>query len=158
MTLALLTAAGLSLAGLVASLVLGHLGAANRALLLLHVTVALFTTLLALLVQSMVMFYLIGKGKAIKDAVAEGRLEGPYAQRVWGFHMRLFPIATYAVVVTMAAAIVGGGVATRTIPAWIHAVLAYGALGLNTMAVVTEARVLADSARLVDEINSRLRE
>ena len=37
-----------------------------------HITLAIFSTMLTLLAHSMMMFYLIGKGKAVKDAMAEG--------------------------------------------------------------------------------------
>ena len=67
---ALLTAVGTGLLGLVASAVLGlrvtdgvHLAAHHARHLLDDVT---------LLAHSMMMFYLIGKGKAVKDAMAEG--------------------------------------------------------------------------------------
>ena len=41
-----------------------------------HITLAIFSTMLTLLAHSMMMFYLIGKGKAVKDAMAEGQSDG----------------------------------------------------------------------------------
>ena len=73
MSAALLTAAVLSLVGLLVSFALGFL-ADTQELVLQHATLAIFVTLIMLLAYSMIMFYLIGKVRAIKDAVAEGRL------------------------------------------------------------------------------------
>src|SRR5258707_3950133 len=38
-----------------------------------HISFGVFSTLVMLLAHSMMMFYLIGKGKAVKDAMAEHR-------------------------------------------------------------------------------------
>ena len=71
MSAALITASVLSLAGLLASFALGYVAAAPEEILR-HATFAIFVTLMTLLAHSMTMFYLIGKGRAIRDAVAEG--------------------------------------------------------------------------------------
>ncbi|MGH9330220.1 MAG: hypothetical protein ACRD09_07255, partial [Vicinamibacterales bacterium] len=63
MAAALITAAFLSLAALVVSLVLG-MTANDSAGLLRHTTTSIFATMLTLLTHSMMMFYFIGKGKA----------------------------------------------------------------------------------------------
>ena len=78
MAQALLTAVGVGIAGLVAAAVYGLRGVD----LARHISFGLFATLVTLLAHSMMMFYLIGKGKAVKDAMLEGHLTGDHYQRI----------------------------------------------------------------------------
>jgi len=78
MAQALLSAVGIGLAGLVATVIFGHLGTDISR----HVSFGIFSTLVMLLAHSMMMFYLIGKGKAVKDAMAEHHVTGDYYQRI----------------------------------------------------------------------------
>src|SRR5258706_5631952 len=65
---ALLTAIMIGLAGLVTTAVLGLIGSDISR----HASFGIFSAMLILLAHSMMMFYLIGKGKAVKDALTEG--------------------------------------------------------------------------------------
>ena len=69
---ALLTAVFIGLAGLVTAVVFG-LQATDVGR---HISVGIFSTMITLLAHSMMMFYLIGKGKAVKDAMAENGITG----------------------------------------------------------------------------------
>ena len=77
MAQALLTAVALATIGQGATAVLGLLGTD----LSRHITFGIFSTMITMLAHSMMMFYLIGKGKAVKDAMAEGGLTGDYFRR-----------------------------------------------------------------------------
>jgi hypothetical protein len=155
MAAALLTAAFLSIAGLAASLVLG-ITADDSAGLLRHTTASIFATMLTLLTHSMMMFYFIGKGKAVREAVAEGNLSGDFVARISRARKPVFSIATLAMLLTMAAAIVGGGVDVRSMPAALHQVLAWLAIAANIAAIRTELRALAESSRVVAAIDRLL--
>jgi len=149
---ALLTAIGLGFAGLVAAALLGLSGSdVGR-----HVTFGIFSTMVILLGHSMMMFYLIGKGKAVKDAMAEGHLTGDYYRRVAAARKPVFSIGTLAMVVTMTAAILGASVDTGVLPPMIHAWLAYGAIVVNVAALKVEIDALTQSSRVVDEVNRLL--
>jgi hypothetical protein len=152
---ALVTAAFLSLAGLIASLFLG-LTAGDSAGILRHTTTSIFATMLTLLTHSMMMFYFIGKGKAVREAVAEGNLSGDFVARISRARKPVFSIATLAMLLTMAAAIVGGGVDVRSMPAALHQVLAWLAIAANIAAIRTELRALAESSRVVAAIDRLL--
>ena len=52
--------------------------------------------MVTLLAHSMMMFYLIGKGKAVKDAMAENNLTGDYYRRIAAARKPVFSIGTYA--------------------------------------------------------------
>ena len=65
----------------------------------------------------------------------------------------VFSIGTLAMAVTMTAAVLGASVDTGVLPPMVHAMIAYGAIALNVAAVRIEIVALAESARVVDEVN-----
>ena len=81
MAAALLTAIFASLAGIVAAIYLG-LTSTSSAVLSQHISVGIFSTMITLLGHSMMMFYFLGKGKAVREAAAEGGLSGEYERRI----------------------------------------------------------------------------
>ena len=109
MSSALLTASILSLVGLVFSFALGYTSSGVEDVLR-HATLAIFITLITLLGHSMTMIYLIGKVRAIKDAVIEGDLRTDAVARVSALRGPVFKVISVAMGLTMVTAIVGGGV------------------------------------------------
>jgi hypothetical protein len=112
--------------------------------------------MILLLAHSMMMFYLIGKGKAVKDAMAEGGLAGDQYRRIAIARKPVFSIGTLAMAVTMVAAILGASVDTGVLPSIVHAMIAYGAIACNVAAIKVEMTALAESSRIVDEVNHLL--
>jgi hypothetical protein len=149
---ALLTAVFIGLIGLVATTVLGLRGSD----LSRHISYGIFTTLVTLLAHSMMMFYLIGKGKAVKDAMAEHSVSGDYYRRIAAARKPVFSIGTLAMAATMVTAIMGASVDTRVLPPIVHAMLAYGAIVCNLAAARIEIGALLESSRIVAEVNRRL--
>jgi hypothetical protein len=152
MAQALLSAIGIGLIGLVSAAVFGVSGSDVAR----HISFGFFSTLVMLLAHSMMMFYLIGKGKAVKDAMAEHNVSGDYFQRIAAARKPVFSIGTLAMAVTMVAAILGASVDTGVMPAVIHGMIAYGAIACNLAAVKIEIDALAESARVVDEVNRQI--
>jgi hypothetical protein len=149
---ALLTGIFIGLAGLATTAVLGLLGTDISR----HVSYGIFSTMITLLAHSMMMFYLIGKGKAVKDAMAEHNVAGDFYRRIAAARKPVFSIATLAMAVTMTAAILGASVDTGVLPPIVHAMIAYGAIACNLAAVRTEIMALTASSRVVDEVNSQI--
>jgi len=118
-----------------------------------HVSYGIFSTMLTLLAHSMMMFYLIGKGKAVKDALKEHSITGDYYQRIGAARKPVFSIGVLAMAVTMVAAIMGASVDTGVLPPMVHAMIAYGAVAANLAALKTEISALITSSRIVDEVN-----
>ena len=139
----------LSVAGLVATVVFGLRGTDVPR----HIAFGIFSTMITLLAHSMMMFYLIGKGKAVKDALQEHSLTGDYYQRIGAARKPVFSIGTLAMAVTMVAAIMGASVDTGVLPPIVHAMIAYGAVAANLAALKTEIAALIVSSRVVDEVN-----
>src|ERR1700704_4548570 len=152
MAQALLSAVGLGLAGMGAAVVLGLLGTDISR----HISFGIFSTLVILLAHSMMMFYLIGKGKAVKDAMAEHGVTGDYHRRIAAARKPVFSIGTFAMAATMVAAILGASVDTGVMPAIVHGMIAYGAIACNLAALKIEVDALLASARIVDEVNQLL--
>lgn len=153
MAAALLTLTGLSIAGLVASLAvaLGLVSFGET-----HVGLAVFATMLNLLAHSFMMFYLIGKGKAVREAVAEAGLDAEYVRRISRLRAPVFSQATLAMALTMATGIMGASVVAGSMAPWPHAVLAAVAIAWQLRALQLEGVALAGIARVVDEVNARL--
>jgi hypothetical protein len=153
MAAALLTLTALSILGITASFVLAfQSGVAAES----HIGIALFATMLNLLAHSFMMFYLIGKGKAVREAVAEGGLDGDYARRIAALRAPVFSRATVAMAILMAAAIIGASVDVGVLPSMPHALLAGAALAAQIYAVAAEIAALNGTARIVDEVNSAI--
>ena len=146
---ALLTAVLVSLAGLFTTAVIGLRGGDISR----HITYGIFSTMVTLLAHSMMMFYLIGKGKAVKDAMAEHSVDGDYYRRIAAARKPVFSIGTLALAVTMTAAILGASVDTGVLPPIVHAYIAYGAIACNLAALRAELSALSASSRIVDEVN-----
>lgn len=149
---ALLTAVGLGLIGLIAAAAVALTGGDITR----HISFGFFSALITLLAHSMMMFYLIGKGKAVKDAMAEGNLTGDFYRRIAVARKPVFSIGTFAMVVTIVAALLGASVDTGVLPPFIHATIAYAAVACNVAAIKIEIDALAESSRIVDEVNRLL--
>ena len=152
MAQALLTAVGIGLTGLVATAFFGLVGNDVAR----HISFGIFSTLITLLAHSMMMFYLIGKGKAVKDAMVEGHLTGDQYRRIAAVRKPVFSIGTFAMAVTIVTALMGASVDTGMLPPLVHALIAYGAIACNLAAAKIEIDALSASGRIVDEVNHLL--
>lgn len=152
MAQALLTGVFLGLTGLVTTAVFGLRGTD----LSRHISFGIFSTLMTLFAHSMMMFYLIGKGKSVKDAMAEHHVTGDYHLRIAAARKPVFSIGTVAMAVTMVTAIIGASVDTGVLPPIVHAWIAYGAIFCNLAAVKIEIAALTAASRIVDEVNRQI--
>jgi len=149
---ALLTGVFLGVTGLVTTAVFGLRGTD----LSRHISFGIFSTLVTLFAHSMMMFYLIGKGKSVKDAMAEHHVTGDYYRRIATARKPVFSIGTAAMAITMVTAIIGASVDTGVLPPMVHAMIAYGAIFANLAAAKIEIAALAASTRIVDEVNGQI--
>jgi hypothetical protein len=156
MAAALLTGIIASILGIAAAVYLG-LTASTNTVLAQHISIGIFSTMITLLTHSMMMFYFLGKTKAVREAAAEGGLSTEYERRIAVARRPVFSIAILAMLATMITALVGATVDTGVLPTGIHAVLAYSCLALNLGALRVEISALTESARVVTEVNRLLR-
>lgn len=155
MSAALLTAIVTSVGALAFSFVLGYAADTNAAILR-HTSLSIFATLITLLSHSFTMFYLIGKGKAVREAAAEANLSPEYGAAIARARRPVFGTATLAIALTMVTAILGGGVDTGALPAGVHALFAASCLAANVYALRVEFIALSASARIVRDVNAQL--
>ena len=155
MSAALLTAAVLSLVGLLVSFALGFL-ADSQELVLQHATLAIFVTLIMLLAYSMSCVYLSGTVRAIKDAGEDAALETDAVARASAVRPPVFKLGSVAMAVTMVTAVIGGGVDTNVIPAGFHLMLGVLAILANGVALRAVVAAFNESNRIVDEVNRLL--
>jgi hypothetical protein len=149
---ALLTGVFLGLTGLATTAIFGLRGTDISR----HISFGIFSTLITLFAHSMMMFYLIGKGKSVKDAMAEHNVTGDYYRRIAAARKPVFSIGTLAMAVTMATAIIGASVDTGVLPPMVHAMIAYAAIFSNLAAAKIEIAALTASTRIVDEVNRHI--
>ena len=148
----LLTGVYISIAGILTTIVIGLRGTdVSR-----HISFGIFSTMLTLFIHSLMMFYLIGKGKAVKDAIAEHHVAGDYYRRIAAARKPVFSIGMLAMAVTMVTAIMGASVDTGVLPPMAHATIAYAAIACNLAALKIEMSALAASSRIVDEVNGAI--
>ena len=155
MAAALLTAIFISLGGIGVAVYLG-LTAAGDVMVARHITIGFFSTMMTLLSHCMLMFYLIGKGKAVREAAEEGGLSKEFAARMAALRKPVFSIGTFAMVLTMITAILGASVDTGVLPAGVHAVIAYSCIVANLGALRAEIAALTESGRIVSDVNRLL--
>ena len=152
MVLALLTTSFLSIVCFVMTMYLGF----SHAAVAPHFLWGFFTTFLVTLSQSMTMFFFIGTGKQVKDLLVNDSSAHDFIQRTKRFKARVFPPALWAILFTMAAMIIGGGVHTRMIPTFVHTALAAAALYFNLVAFWREAKYMMEHNLLMDELERKL--
>src|SRR4051794_35661302 len=104
----------------------------------------------------MMMFYLIGKGKSVKDAMAEHSVTGDYYRRIAAARKPVFSIGTIAMAITMVTAIIGASVDTGVLPPMVDGRIAYGATFANLSAARIEIAALPAASRIVDEVNRQI--
>jgi len=155
MAAALLTAIFSSVAGIVAAIYLGY-SSTSSASLAQHISIGIFSTMITLLAHSMMMFYFLGKTKAVREAAAEGGLSRDFERRMAVARAPVFSTATLAMAATMTTALVGASVDTGVVPSWVHNVLAIACLLANARAIQLEIKALLESSRVVAEVNQLL--
>jgi hypothetical protein len=152
MATALITASTLALASLVGAMFLGYTSSSGSDVLQ-HTTWSTFATLIVMLSHCLTMFYLIGKGRAVKDAALEANLSGEFAEAIARARKPVFSIGMIAIALTMATAVLGAGVDTRVLPVAVHSFLALAAVAANVFALRAEVQALASSARVAAQVN-----
>ncbi|MBV9494137.1 MAG: hypothetical protein JOZ54_07820 [Acidobacteria bacterium] len=135
----------LTIAGLLATMVVGFLAAPGH--YAQHIFFALATVVIGLFSQSMTMFFFIGTGKEIKD---KANNDQDVVQRTKNFKSRVFPAALYAMAVLMVTFIMGGGVASGKTPHWLHLGLAAATIVMYGRAYWVQIQAMDENARLME--------
>ena len=135
----------MSIAGLIATGIVGFMAVPGH--YAQHTFFALATVVLGLFSQSMTMFFFIGTGKEIKEAANQ---DSAVVQRTKAFKTKVFPAATYAMLVLMVTFIMGGGVASGKTPRWLHLTLSVAALVMYARAYWFQLQAMTENASLME--------
>src|SRR3954454_10194409 len=136
----------LSLAGLIATGIVGFTATPGH--YAQHIFFALATVVLGLFSQSMTMFFFIGTGKEIKDAANN---DSAVVQRTKAFKAKVFPAATYSMLVLMVTFIMGGGVASGKTPHWLHITLFAASAAMYGRAYWVQLQAMVENAALMEK-------
>jgi hypothetical protein len=139
----------LSIAGLIATSIVGFLAAPGH--VAQHIFFALVTVVIGLFSQSMTMFFFIGTGRQLKDKTAGGAEEGAVKQATRAMAMKVSPAATYAMAILMITFIMGGGVGSGATPRWLHLTLSAATILLYLRAYWIEIRAIDQNERLIEK-------
>lgn len=121
-----------------------------------HVVAALASTLLLILAHSWILLYLLGTGKVIRDAVRDGGLDPVPLARSRRLRRICYPAILLAAVLIMATFLVGGSVAAKGAPPWVHQALFWAAIAVQAVALWIEWWGLAANESLLVEVDRRL--
>jgi hypothetical protein len=122
-----------------------------------HLLLAVLSSLLLLFSHCWILFYLIGTGKALKQAVAEHGLETEIVEQTKRFKTRSNPWLMLAVLLAMATFVLGGGVATGVVRTWVHHGLFLATAAAQVWALWVELEVLNANEKLMRSVDRRLR-
>lgn len=154
---ALLIIGALATLGFLASGVLGYrLEGPADAAMLRHVLVGLAACLAQLFSHCWILIYLIFTGRAIRETVQDRGLDPSCAEEPGRFLRSTAPWLLVAVVLGLAAFLVGGATATGAVKPWIHHALFWAALAVQGWTLWRELRVLRATQALIDDIDGRL--
>jgi len=149
---ALLIVGWIATLGIVATAFLGYSLAAEQSVAT-HLLTALISCLLLLFSHCWIMFYLIGTGKAIKEAVASAGLSPDLIEKTKEYKNRSYPSLMLAMGLAMVTFILGGGVVTRVIPVWVHHGLFLATIAVQVRTLLIEGKVLVENEKLMSEVD-----
>jgi hypothetical protein len=122
-----------------------------------HMLWGCFTALLIIFLQCLVFGFFINSGKSIKKVVQDNGLSPDWIQKTKDYKNRCYPMLMLALLVSVVAAIVGGGVSVGTVPVWIHEVLVWAALGVNIYSLSISYQVVVENVKAIHRINDEVR-
>ncbi len=152
---ALLVVGWVATLGFAAAGAVGYRAAAADAFQL-HLLLALVSTLLLLFSHCWILFYLVGTGKAIKEAVAENGLEPELVAATRRFKQKSSGWGMLAMLLAMATMVLGGGAFAGAVPLWLHHALYWATLLVQVWTLWRERSVLAENDILMAAIDRRL--
>jgi hypothetical protein len=135
----------------------GTLGTVIAGALGRHLVFALGSVLMALVGESMVLAYFLGKSASVERTVAAHDLDHGFVDRMGEFRQRASKLVLLSLLLLIAVLLFGGGVVARSVPAWTHQVVAWAAIGVHGLSSFFSARALGDHGGLLAELDELVR-
>jgi hypothetical protein len=153
----LLVVGALGTAGLAVTAALGYgLSSPADAGMPTHIVAALASSLTLMFSHSWILLYLLGTGRVIRGAVREGGLDLELLAASRRLRAVCCSCLLAAAALILATFLVGGAVAAKGVPPWVHHLLFWIAAAAQAVALWIEWRTLAANERLLVEVDRRL--
>ena len=117
-----------------------------------HQQFALFSTIFYMFSETLIMFYFIGSGTAIKKEVTQSEVSTNTYDKVKRTKMNLFPHLTLNMVFIGTVFVLGGAVQTGRIASWTHGVLFDVALLHFIYTTILQHRGFKENVELINEL------
>ncbi len=145
---------GVGLAGLLAAVWSGltGMGALEGSAIDLHRRLALAGVILAVMVHSVVFVYMIGTGRAIKDATRDFGIDPAFYQEHIALKWRAAPWALACTALLAATAVLGGVAESGGVWGWIHPLAAVLTLLVNLGGFPAEHRAIRSNGALLGRV------
>ena len=158
MAAALVTLLLVSWVGLAAATGLGYASDFGWTVAARHVSTAIPAALLSTLAHALTPFYFIGTSRAVREAVAEARLEGTWISEAAALRSRCRTPAYSAIGLIMLVSILGGGADTGAVPDSVHGLIGVAALGVAGWASVVETAAISRMMGLLFRLDDAVAE
>lgn len=131
MVLAIFTLILVSTTSYIVAMVYGYFTLANPSAISGHIAIGLPAALLTILTHCIAMFYFIGSGKTLKEAVARHNLSQTYNEKSRKIKMITSPLQTYTALAIVVMACLGGATSVGKVSPIYHHVGAWLTLFLH---------------------------
>jgi len=118
-----------------------------------HPQFALISAIFYMFTETLVMFYFIGSGTAIKKTIASLRVKTDGYDKVKKTKMLLFPHLTMNMIFVGIVFILGGAVQTGNVPGWIHGLLFNLAFFHFLYTTVLQHRGFKENVEIIGELS-----
>ena len=118
-----------------------------------HAQFGLLAAVFYMFTETLVMFYFIGSGTAIKKTIASLSIETDGYEKVKKTKMLLFPHLTMNIVFVGVISILGGAVQTGSVAGWIHGLLFDLAFFHFLYTTVLQHRGFKENVEIIGEIS-----
>ncbi|MBI4667229.1 MAG: hypothetical protein HY751_12575 [Nitrospinae bacterium] len=136
---------------LTASLVMGYMAHLGIVSISTHVVIGVVTPLAAILGLSILMFYFIATGSAVKDVAKRGLVNRDSYYETRSFKKQLFPLIIAAIALLMATPVLGAAFDARKAPLIIHSLSGWAALAVYWFTAIRGMDYLKRNMEILNE-------
>jgi hypothetical protein len=145
-----------SLCGLFLTCLSGGAAGMYPALNAAHFLLALGTAVGTIFAHCLVLLYFLGTGKSLEEAVEQYKLSPELLTWAQESKRRVFPLLAGSALVTVVAAIMGGGADTGRVPPFLHGLVGVAALVLNVWAFHRELTVVGRNSEILEGVKKQI--
>lgn len=159
MVLAIFTLILVSTVSYIVTMVYGYLAVSDSSYASIHMAIGLPAALITILTHCIAMFYFIGTGKTLKEAVAEHNLSSTYNEQSRKIKMVTSPLQTFTPLAVVLMVCLGGASSVGKAPILYHHILVWVALALHLWTSFQTVRYTIENqllgAKAVEEIQNK---